>query len=149
VPAITPLVWKALVALWSSKMVRAQAVDLAFRASRGLASGEGNPVSRATQTRLQRRLAEALAHQVAGAKISYGTVIGGRRHFVVWLDDAPLQAFPADVEGDLASVPELQHFNPELLCDPPAAPPRLWHRAFWAPPGEPRPWDSEFWGRPG
>jgi hypothetical protein len=146
---VAPLVLKALAALWSSKMVRAQAVNLAFRASRGLMSGEGSPMSRATSTRLQRRLAEALAHQIEGAKISHGTVIGGRRHFVVWLDDAPVQVFPADVEGDLAAVPELKHFNRALLREPPATPPRLWHREWWLPPGEPRVWESEFWGRPG
>jgi hypothetical protein len=129
-------------------MVRSQAVNLAFEASRKVISGGESPMSRAMSTRLQRRLAEALAHQVDGAKISYGTVIGGRRHFVVWLDDAPLQVFPADVDGDLASVPELEHFNRALLHDPPTAPPHLWQREWWLPPGEPRVWNSEFWGRP-
>jgi hypothetical protein len=109
--------------------------------------GDETPVSRAMATRLQRRLAEALAHRIDGAKISYGTVIGGRRHFVVWLDDAPVQVFPADITGDLAAVPELKHFNRELLHDPPSTPPRLWHRRWWLPPGEPRLWEAEFWGR--
>jgi hypothetical protein len=141
------VVMKALLLLWRSKLVRAQAVNLAVGASRRVIDGDETPVSRAMATRLQRRLAEALAHRIDGAKISYGTVIGGRRHFVVWLDDAPVQVFPADITGDLAAVPELKHFNRELLHDPPSTPPRLWHRRWWLPPGEPRLWEAEFWGR--
>jgi hypothetical protein len=142
-----PLVARTLRALWTSPMVRSEARKLAVDASRRLVTSEDNPVKRATATRLQRRLAEALAHQIAGAKISYGNVIGGRRHFVVSLDDAPLQVFPADVEGDLSQVPELKHFDRGLLREPPAAPPRLWQREWWTPPGEPPIWDPEFWRR--
>jgi hypothetical protein len=144
-----PFLLKTLTRLWASKMVRAQATKLAFDASRRVMAADDGPVTRAMSTRAQRRLAEALAHQIDGAKISYGTVIGGRRHFVVWADDAPVQVFPADVDGDLAAVPELKRFNRALLREPPGEPPRLWHREWWLPPGEPRVWDSEFWGRPG
>jgi hypothetical protein len=52
------------------------------------------------------------------------------------------------VAGDLAAVPELARFNRALLRDPPSAPPHLWQREWWLPPGEPRVWDAEFWGRP-
>jgi hypothetical protein len=139
---------KALLLLWRSKLVRAQAMNIAMQASRRVMADEEGPASRAMAVRAQRRLAEALAHQIDGAKISYGTVIGGRRHFVVWLDDKPVQVFPADIPGDLAAVPELEHFNRGLLHDPPSTPPRLWHRGWWLPPGEPRLWEAEFWGKP-
>jgi hypothetical protein len=141
-------VLKTLARLWASKMVRAQAMAIAVEASRRVIAGGDGAIPRATATRVQRRLAEGLAHQIDGAKISYGTVIGGRRHFVVWVDDVPVQVFPADVEGDLAAVPELKRFNRALVRDPPTDPPRLWHREWWLPPGEPRVWESEFWGRP-
>jgi len=143
------VVVKALLLLWRSELVRARAVNLAAGASRRVIAGDETPASRALATRLQRRLAEALAHQIDGAKISYGTVIGGQRHFVVWLDDEPVQVFPADISGDLTAVPELKRFNRALLHDPPATPPRLWHREWWLPPGEPRVWEAEFWGKSG
>ena|SRR5215211_1871912 len=68
--------------------------------------------------RIDRDRAIRLARQVKG-RYSEGTIIDGERHFVVWKDGAPINAFPH--VDDLRDRPELRDFNPELTREPPPA----------------------------
>jgi hypothetical protein len=67
-------------------------------------------------SRGHRRLAIDLARQVKG-KYSAGTVVAGKRRYVVWKDGKPIDCFPP-IDGKLADRWELQDFNTELLRDP-------------------------------
>jgi hypothetical protein len=66
--------------------------------------------------RVNRDRAMKLARQMGG-RYSQDTIIDGEKHFVVWKDGAPVQAFP-QVEN-LAERPELAGFEPRLTQEPP------------------------------
>jgi hypothetical protein len=97
------------------------------KAVRGLALSAGaaaakraGPIAQQRYTtwrdrRIDKDRAIKLARQLQG-RYSEDTIIGGRPHYVVWKDGAPVAAFP-HVE-DLATRPELQGFDPRLAREP-------------------------------
>ena len=66
--------------------------------------------------RVDRDRAVKLARQIRG-RYSQDTIIDGEPHFVVWKDNAPVQAFPH--VADLAHRPELAGFDARLAATPP------------------------------
>jgi hypothetical protein len=129
--------------LAANPKTRAQAVALAQQAAAWVAKGG---VGAVRQRQGQRAIAELLARQTKGAKLSYKTVIRGQTYTVVWADDKPLAAFPP-FEGDIED--ELRRFDTALLVDPPPTRSRIWEPEWWAPPGKNRVWEREWWVRPG
>ena len=91
----------------------------AAAASKGAAKVGTERWGQRKAVREQLKLAQGLARQ-AGGQLSYDTVIAGAAHTVVWVEGAPLAAFPAvDGDGALDERPELKNFNKALFKDPP------------------------------
>lgn len=72
-------------------------------------------LSDAQKQRAQRGLAIEMARQIEGGQLSFGTLIDGRPHTVVWADATPIQAFP-DCKGNLEE--KLRRHRRDLLVDP-------------------------------
>lgn len=79
-------------------------------------TGSSGAVRSRLSGRGQRRMAKRLARQMK-ARYSTKTIIGNDLHCVVWKNGKPFRAFPP-VQGDLATLPELQDFPAELMREP-------------------------------
>ena len=73
-------------------------------------------LSEAQKQRAQRALAVDMARQIEGGQLSFGTLIDGKPHTVVWADETPIQAFPG-CKGNLEE--KLRRHRRDLLVDPP------------------------------
>ncbi len=73
-------------------------------------------LSEAQKQRAQRALAVDMARQIERGQLSFGTLIDGKPHTVVWADGTPLQAFP-DCKGNLEE--KLRRHRRDLLVEPP------------------------------
>jgi hypothetical protein len=98
----------------------------------------------AWQARRQKALAEEVARQTEGGRLSYATVFrdDGSKRTVVWVDGEPLAAFPP-YDGDLTAA--LSRFPRSDLVDPPTRKPKIWESQWWAPPAKYRVWEGEWW----
>jgi hypothetical protein len=120
---------------------RERAIALAQQAAARLAKAG---FSRTRQRQGQKAIAELLARQTKGAKLSYRTVLRGQLHTVVWVDDEPVAAFPP-FDGELRD--ELGRFDTSLLVDPPEKRPKIWEAQWWTPPDKTRVWSRKRWQR--
>jgi hypothetical protein len=105
-----------------SESVQAAAVQPLAKAGAWTAKQVGGASARPVKAYQLRRMAIDDAKQVQGL-YSRGTILCGRRRYVVWKGDVPQRAYPPPSEAELggkplSEQPELQDFNTELLIDP-------------------------------
>ena len=108
-----------------NEKVQAAAVAPAAKAVTWTAKQVGTVGARPVLMIRSRRMAIADARQIQG-KYSRGTIVCGRRRYVVWKHGSPQRAYPPVNESELdglrlSQLPELQDFNERLLIDPNAA----------------------------
>lgn len=129
--------------LLNQPRVRAELLAIAAQLGTAIAKSGRDGV---WQARRQRALAEEVARQTEGAQLSYGTIIDGAKHAVVWADGEPIAAFPP-YDGDLAAA--LSRFRRTGLTEPPPRKAKIWESEWWAPSGKYRVWQGEWWVPPG
>jgi 20S proteasome alpha/beta subunit len=111
-----------------NRAVRAVAATAAAKAATRAEPVLRERYDRWSGRRMNHDRAVKLARQIRG-RYSEDTIIGGEPHFVVWKDDAPVEAFPP--VADLEVRPELRDFDERLAKEPPPerAPRRLGRRS--------------------
>jgi hypothetical protein len=106
----------AVKAASQNRAVRGIAVSAGAAAMRHIGPIAQERYSSWRDRRVDRDRAIRLARQLGG-RYSEDTIIDGERHFVVWKDGAPVEAFPH--VDNLADRPELAGFDAGLTHAPP------------------------------